>query len=153
MEKNIIVLTIEKTVGTDKIEFISGEIVNAGNNNCKLSGPFGSVYGIAIKLENEDAINDVWKKTTKFRKKNAVQTNWKSLGDNYYPLYWGKDKALGSRLFAHTKSQKSTGTIQLNKIKLQDYNIIYGAIQCINMETHEAKIHERYPDILKTSKK
>ena len=51
MEKNAVISIIEKIVGTDKIEYISGEILNCGTKHCKLSEIRGAVYGIAIKLE------------------------------------------------------------------------------------------------------
>ncbi len=71
---------------------------------------------------------------------------------NYYPLYWGKDINMGIRLYSHTKSMKSTGTLQLNKVNdaFKGYQIIYGAMPCLNYESHEDKLHDRYVDLMKT---
>ncbi len=53
MEKNEVIEILEKIVGTDKIEFISGNVLNVATSSCELSGERGSVYGIAIELNNQ----------------------------------------------------------------------------------------------------
>ena len=52
MEKNIVIQTLENIIGTDKIDFISGEIIEPGTDNCKLSDYRGCVYGFAIWLDD-----------------------------------------------------------------------------------------------------
>ena len=152
MEKNAVISIIEKIVGTDKIEYISGEIQNCGTKHCKLSEIRGAVYGIAIKLERSQK-SSFFCDIEEDLRNNTKEQEWISIGDDYYPLYWGKDKNMGLRLHAHTKTMKSTGTLQLNSNTmsfLKDKEIIYGAIPCMNYEKNEEKLHKRYPDILKT---
>lgn len=151
MEKNAVVSLIEKVVGTDKIEYISGEIINCGTKDCLLAGIRGAVYGIAIKLKR-DEVEIFFNKVNE--KNDLTCDNWKSIGDDFYPLYWGKDINMGIRLYSHTKTMKSTGTLQLNVVNksFQGREIIYGAMPCINYEENEDKLHKRYPDILKTKK-
>lgn len=151
MIKNAVIKVLDEFVGTDKIEFISGKIENVGcnNNECKLSESRGSVYGIAVRINSEKEKEEVFK-----IKKKVEILEWKSIGDNYYPLYWGRDKNMGLRLDSHTKSYENTWTIQLNKIVgLRGKEIIYGAMLCSNYEKIEDELHKYYPDILKTEKR
>lgn len=150
MIKNKVIEILEKEVGTDVLSFISGSIYKPGTNDCNLSEGRGSVYGIAVKLSNNDELNCVF---VKCDKKNMKISDWKSIGDDYYPLYWGKDVNMGARLYSHTKASKSTGTIQLNdRTELEGKDIIYGAIPCSNYEEIEKRLHKKYPDIYKTKK-
>ena len=152
MKKNQIIQKLEEIIGTDKIGFISGDIENPGTENCKLQTCRGSVYGIAIRLEG-DEITSFYDSIPIKHKNNTKINHWISIGDKYYPLYWGKDINLGSRPYAHTKSMKSTGTLQLNDInELKGKKLIFGAMPCINYELHEKEIREQFPDILKTTK-
>lgn len=146
---NVVIKVLNEFVGTDKIEFISGKIENVGCDNCQLSESRGSVYGIAVKINSENEKQEIFKLNQKI---GLEILKWKSIGCNYYPLYWGKDKSMGSRLDAHTKSPTGNGTIQLNKkTALKNKDIIYGAILCSNSENIERELHEAYPDILKTT--
>lgn len=146
-EKNAVIKVLDEFIGTDKIEFISGKIENVGCNKFQLSEGRGSVYGIVVKINSEEEKKDVFK----INEKEVEILEWKSIGDKYYPLYWGKDKNMGSRLDVHTKSSDSTWTIQLNKIgELKDKEIIYGAMLCSDSKNVEDELHESYPDILKT---
>lgn len=54
MKKNEVIQVSKIEIGTDKIEYISGKINDAGNNKCRLSSNTGSVYGIAIKFEDDE---------------------------------------------------------------------------------------------------
>lgn len=149
MEKNKIIEILEKKVGTNTLAFISGTIENPGTKDCKLSDERGSVYGVAVKLTSENEKKEVFKHC----KKEISIEEWKSIGDYYYPLYWGRDINMGARLFSHTKSSKSTGTIQLNKHEeLKNKDVIYGAMPCSNYKEIESKLHKEYPDIYKTQK-
>lgn len=150
MIKNRIIEILEKEVGTDALPFISGTIDNPGTDECKLSEGRGSVYGIAIKITSKE------EKIALFNCKDAEIKgidDWKSLGDDYYPLYWGKDINMGARLHSHTKASKSTGTCQLNSRKeLENKDIIYGAMPCSNYKKIEDRLHKKYPCIYKTRK-
>lgn len=152
MEKNPVVEILEKIVGTDKIDFISGDILDVGTGECKLSDERGSVYGIAIQIKDENDKEKVFDAVSESRRKLENADQWKAITDDFYPLYWGEDINMGSRLFSHTKTMKSTGTLQLNKISsvLGEHRMIYGAVPCLNRLTNEDKLHERYADLLKT---
>lgn len=150
MNKNKVVEVLEKYIGTENRNFLNGKITKVGTNDCKLSEDGGSVYGIAVRLENNE-IEEFFKK---HNEKKIRYENWKSIGDNFYPLYWGKDKNIGSRLVAHTKSYDGTGSLQLNKaVDFKDRECIYGAVLCLKSAEIEKKLHSDYPDILKTKKK
>lgn len=61
---------------------------------------------------------------------------------------------MGIRLYSHTKSMKSTGTLQLNisNEAIKNHEIIYGAMPCVNYKNQEDKLHARYVDLMKTRK-
>lgn len=151
MNKNAIITAIERVIKSDKLEYISGSIKNCGTSDCKLSEERGSVYGIAVELSDDE-------KKTFFdalvnKKKGIKAERWVSIGDNYYPLYWGIDINMGARLSAHIKDYIGTGALQLNIRSLGSFKIIYGAIPCLNRAKHEKTLRNTYPDILKTIKK
>ena len=156
MRKNAVVEALEEIVGTDAIEYISGEVLDVGTESCHLSEKRGSVYGIAIKVEKQSDRTEIMKKLKdSMGKRIGGVGDWKPIRGNYYPLYCGKDINMGIRLHSHTKSMKSTGTLQLNSVDknaLENYRIIYGALPCINFEAHEEELHAEYPDLLKTKK-
>lgn len=141
---------------------LSGQVVDclAGTinyNQERLSlGSRGGVYGIAIKLEENEKKNFFNNYNEKINGKNQVLLDkWVSLGDDYYPLYWGKDSNLGFRLFSHIHTRESTGTLQLDsRDYLQQYikenKIIYGAVLCNDISGCEEKLRNAYPDIFKT---
>lgn len=150
MIKNKVIEILEREVGTDALTFISGTVDNPGTDKCSLSEGRGSVYGFAVKLTDGEK-----EKLFECRDdKDLCIGEWKSIGNNYYPLYWGKDINMGARLHSHTKSSKSTGTIQLNaREELENKEIIYGAMSCSGCKEIEDKLHKKYPDIYKTRKR
>lgn len=149
MKDNQVVLILKECAGIHGVDSISGNITDVGTDECKLSDERGSVYGIAVKITDPEDVKKILKYTDNPRKIK----DWRTIGEDYYPLYWGIDVNLGSRLDAHTKSSDSTGTIQLNKKDyLKDMEIIYGGILCNNRGAVEKKLREEYPDVLKTSK-
>lgn len=156
MEKNRIIQQIEIVAGTNRIEFISGTVNACGTKECILSDERGSVYGIAVELNEEEKLI-LFKEINKSQHKGKffpkLVIEWKTIGDNYYPLYWGKDINMGVRLHAHTKEMKSTGTLQLNNLNLlKGKNVIYGAIPCLEYDSIEKNLHNKFPDVLKTLK-
>jgi hypothetical protein len=94
---------------------MSGILQNPGTQECKLAEPRGGVYGVAICLKTQEEKEDFFNKLkTSERKCTDVSLDeWKSIGENYYPLYWGKDSNLGFRLFEHTKGKSSSVSIRL----------------------------------------
>ena len=151
MKKNSIITVLKETINADRFEYISGEILNCGTSECKLSEERGSVYGIAIELP-EDKKQSFFDNLAN-KKKGVKVEDWKSIGDNYYPLYWGIDINMGARLSAHVKDYIGTGALQLNNSSIGNLKIIYGAVPCLNRAKHEKTLRDKYPDILKTIKK
>ena len=146
---NIVVKTIKKVVKEDVRDYLEGEVSKCGTQGCVLSNERGGVYGFAIKLTEEEK-KDVF---NEFNGKKYAKTveEWKTIGDDFYPLYWGKDINLGFRLREHTISNKSVRSIQLNeKVFLRGKEVLYGAVICAKREDNEKKMREQYPDILKT---
>ncbi len=158
MEENQVIKVLSDIAKDNKVTYISGTIEDCGTNNCKLSSERGGVYGIAVKLNTDEEKkelynalnNDATHKTKKFPK--SID-DWKTIGDDCYPLYWGKDQKLGSRLYDHTKKHSGKYTLQLDSLGiLKGKTVIYGAILCLNKKTVERKLHVEYPDVLKTVK-
>lgn len=147
-EKNCVVKILESCMAAEKTDFLSGRIINVGTDECKLSGERGSVYGIAVKINSKKDKKMIW---DTYNGKNERLQEWKSIEDNFYPLYWGKDTNMGSRLHAHTKKYSSTGSLQLCDKKyevLSKFEIIYGAILCSQSNEIEKQLHKKYPDML-----
>ena len=145
MRINKVVEILSKEVGTDYLSFISGEILNPGMNDCRLSEKHGSVYGIAVRLDTIDEKQDIFSKRDK---KDMKIDEWISIGDNYYPLYWGESSYLGARLQDHTKEHCGKWTIQLNeRIELKNKQLIYATVLCSNAVDIEERLRKNYPDI------
>lgn len=145
MNKNQVVKALIRVAGDKYKNYLSGSLI-FDNEKCQLEER-GGVYGFAIKL-TRDQVKDFLNS----HKENKV-TTWKTIGNGFYPLYWGKDINLGFRLYSHTKSRKTTWTLQLNERNyLICQDIIYGAILCSKPEEVEKQLRETYPDILKTKK-
>ena len=146
-DKNIVVETILKVVKNDAHNYLYGEIENCGKDTCKIYER-GGVYGIAVKLSKEEK-RQFFEIANQYNDKTVDE--WLSLGDDFYPLYWGKDINLGFRLYEHTKNTATANTVQLNK---RDYlvgkTVIYGAVFCKNRKINENKLRKLFPDILHT---
>ncbi|MBR1676007.1 MAG: hypothetical protein IJ706_01700 [Clostridia bacterium] len=155
MEKNVVIKCLEEIVGTDALPYLSGEIEGCGTEHCRLTEDRGSVYGVAVKINDENEKSDIFNAIKKDVDVLSLKTvdEWQSIGNNFYPLYWGKDINMGIRLHSHTKMMKSTGTLQLNKLVfLINKEVIYGAYPCLKYDEKEKKLRNRYPDLLKTKK-
>lgn len=147
MNKNEVVMVLEDIAGEKKVDFIVDIVNNPGLEDCSISDKRGGVYGFAIKLEDNEVDNFFENRDNT----NIKRVDWKTIGNRYYPLYWGKDINLGSRLHAHTKSQKDTYSIQLNNREfLKGKEIIFGAILCANKGEIEKRLKRRFPDVLMT---
>lgn len=120
-----------------------------------MDGEIGSAYGIAIqikKAEREKIYNAI--KEDKHSKVDQIPLDkWKPIRDDWYPLYWGKDKYAGSRINAHARTRKSTGTLQINKREYLDgAKLIYGVVLCDKYSKIEKQLQRQYPCLLKTYK-
>jgi hypothetical protein len=136
---------------TVSVDYMEGNIIDISKDSCKLSSRSGAVYGFAVKIMDEEEKQEIF---DELNCKDMVIDDWVSIGDDLYPLYWGKEQNLGSRVFTHTRSPRSTGSIQLNKDKygvLVGKEVLYGSVLCdINYSVFENSIRSKYPDILKT---
>lgn len=101
MFRNKVIEILEIYVGQERITFISGEILKIGTKDCHLSEDRGSVYGIAVAIEDEREKALIFQH---LNERSIQLEQWNPIGDNFYPLYWGKDCNMGSRLKVHTKS-------------------------------------------------
>ena len=154
MNRNFVIEILNKVIDEDIVSFFSGEIINIGKEECSLSNPRGSVYGILVEIKDQISKQTIFNNIESSRRKIDKLNEWKKIDDSdYYPLYWGKDINMGVRLHAHTKTMKSTGTLQLNTIKvLENHKVIYGVVPCLNYEQNEKKLISKYPSLLKTIK-
>lgn len=148
-DKNLVVKTLEKEL--TKIDLMQGKFLKPGTEEISLSSRAGSVYGIFVELDSKKL--EVFKKEL-LKNGNIYEDRldkWKPVEGNFYPLYWGSDQCLGSRLYAHSKSPTGTGTLHLNeRTELIDLNVIYGAILCDDYMEGEKKIRSKHLDIYKT---
>ncbi|HLO64938.1 MAG TPA: hypothetical protein VK165_18405 [Azonexus sp.] len=134
-----------------------GTFVNEPDNSKKTITP-GGVYGFFVKL-SADEVDLLFAEA---RSKNTLainlRANFKPLVENIYPLYWGKDKSLGSRINAHIKNpdgraQGKTGT---GLVRLCAYSTLHGkeigvvAVTVSDYSAFERHIRSIYPDLLKT---
>lgn len=153
---NQVVKTMKAILSDKIVDCLSGTI-NYSQDKLSL-GSRGGVYGIAIKLEKDEIEKFFKEYNEKKTGKNKVTSDkWMSIGEGYYPLYWGKDSNLGFRLFSHIHTRESTGTLQLDsRDYLQKYfkgnKIIYGAVLCSQISSCEKELRNKYPDIFKTHK-
>lgn len=136
-----------------QLTFMEGEVNNPGTKNASLSIRVGSVYGIFIQLKNDEYETF----TNQIKDKDYINKDnlphWKPIKDDYYPLYWGASQELGYRLFEHTKSRKSTYTLQMDaREELRGRKLIYGTILCDKYVHAENELHKKYPDIYNNKK-
>lgn len=133
-----------------------GKINIIGNEKCILQEQIkmGGVYGISIKIDNSSNKQEILSKINKLSNSTSITINqWKEIDNGYYPLYWGIDSYLGSRIHAHIKQSNTTRAIHLSNSRysfLEEYEVVYGAVLCENKEKIEKKLKEEYPDVLKT---
>ena len=158
---NVVISTIKSTIKTIPLasvqDFFCGKVINVGTKDCGLDLDIekGGVYGFAIKIDCKDKYT-VFSSIKEYKNFKKIEvTNWKPIEDDYYPLYWGTDMNLGTRITAHIKNFAGTGAIHLcdsryNSIK--KYEIIYGAVLCSERKSVENALLKKYPCILKTFK-
>ena len=148
---------ILKTIAHDDIlnpGDMCGSVENPGTSKTSISDDddLGSIYGFAVQLEKTEVEAFFNKSNEQKHAKEAKE--WKSIGNNYYPLYWGKDKYGSKRVEEHLKFQEQTGSIHIETRKeLTGKKVIYGLILVKNRKNNEKKVREEYPDIYKTKPK
>lgn len=150
--ENVVVDTINLIGGADIHFCLACNVTGCGTDKCSLSKDKGGLYGFAIKLP-DDKERERFFNEHNANKKMKHYDDWKTIGDDYYPLYWGKDADLGFRLREHIKFQQSAPSIGLDlRPYLKGKKIICGALFCYNRKRNEDKLHSAYPDIFKVFK-
>ena len=134
-----------------------GEFTNDEYNGRKAITP-GAVYGYFVRLEPDEL--KALRKEAEEKKSSAIDRakEFESLYDNVYPLYWGKDESLGSRINAHLRNpggknegKKGTGLIRLCAYKaLKGKDIAVFSICVSNYAAFEVHLRAHFPDLLKT---
>jgi hypothetical protein len=134
-----------------------GKFINERDNSKKVIVP-GGVYGFFAKL-NKSQVDALYEEA-KVKKTNALKekSDFKPIIDDIYPIYWGKDKSLGSRINAHINNpdgkeqgKKGTGLIRLCAYKsLEKIEIGVFTIVVNNYSAFESHVRSQYPDLLKT---
>ncbi len=127
-------------------------------SNAKKNITPGSVYGFFVELLPNEV--GILIQEAKAKKSFALsfQDDFKPIVDNIYPLYWGKDKSLGSRINGHItnpdgkeQGKVGTGLVRLCAYQaLQNKKIGVCAIVVDDYSEFESHIRSIYPNALKT---
>lgn len=145
-----------KVAGKNNIQVRTADatFINLPDNTNSLHLP-GATYGFCVRLspEERDAI---------FLEAKSYQTNrissseeWLPIKENIYPLYWGKDKSLGERIYRHLKNNsEGTGLVRLCAYS----SLINKEIACVSLTVTkytnlESELRNSHADLLKTSSK
>lgn len=132
----------------------------------------GAVYGIFIQLLEDQEINQFIDELKIYissklphikndktgegnlnrhlEKLNQIDINQLyHLPDRWYILYWGKEAGLGTRIGAHCKTHKGTGSLSLNYMGiLKKYKLEYGSISVTDYSKFEETLHKKFKSIL-----
>ncbi len=151
--KNEIIKALESIANSDIIssEDTCGFVKEPGTDSVTISEDIGTIYGFAVRLDKSE-VEDFF---NKYNQQNYITeyTEWKSIGNNFYPLYWGEAKEGVARVDSHLKAHTGKGSIQLNiRTELKNKEVIYGLIQVKNRLVNEDNIRKEYPDIYKNYK-
>lgn len=111
----------------------------------------GSVYGFFVELTPEEVkalFEEAQNRSATFI---SSLENFKPIKDNYYPIYWGKDKSIGKRPYEHIKNPKGTGAIRLSTYKSLHGKTIHSlAIVVDDNDKLENYLQRKYPHLLLT---
>jgi hypothetical protein len=151
-------------MGTKSImlEIIKRELKFSGCNEVNAVGEFslsehkpilfpGGVYGFFVELTKKEAVG--FYQEAYDRQATFVESldKFKPIKDNFYPIYWGKDKSIGKRPYEHLKDPKGTGSIRLSTYKsLKDKRIISITIIVDNNDKFETHLQNKFPHLLLT---
>jgi hypothetical protein len=132
---------------------VVGSFVNESNNKGKSLTP-GSVYGFFASLDQNE-VQALFKEANdkgSCRLKNVNE--FKPIIGDIYPLYWGKDKSLGSRINAHINNPEGgTGIVRFCAYKcLHGKKISCIAVVVNDNSSFEKHLQKKFPDILLTKR-
>ena len=154
---NVVTNILDKVAGARKLTEIDGDII-VQSGECEIKGTMGGVYGMAVEIENaaeKKAIFEAAENKDSVAKGMSVD-EWKPIDSDgkWYPIYWGADLYLGSRLRSHTGKLTGTNSIYLiDKPFLNGKKIVYGGILCEDYLEVEKDLHRDYKDLFKTTNK
>ena len=112
---------------------LAGEVTR-GNGRLLPSFPFG-VYGFSAELiKPEELLEEA--KGKGLSKLENVDKFMPICGTQQYPLYWGKDQYIGSRLHAHLVSHSGKAAIQLHTYESLRGKKIYCAVVYCERRRH-----------------
>ena len=144
------------------LEIVKSEFASAGVREVAAVGKFllsdckpklfpGSVYGFFVNLSRKEAKEFF----DEARQRQALYTDdfsdFQPIKDDYYPIYWGKDKALGKRPHEHLKDPKGTGSIRLSTYRSLRGKEIHSIVVIVDdNEKLENHLQKMYPHLLLT---
>ena len=154
---NVVTNILDKVAGARKLTEIEGDII-VQSGACEIKGTMGGVYGMAVEIANAAEKKEIFEAAEKINSvaKCMSVDEWKPIDSNgkWYPIYWGADLYLGSRLRSHTGKLTRTNSIYLiNKPFLIGKKIVYGGILCEDYLKVEKDLHRDYRDLFKTTNK
>lgn len=150
MIQTVLRKVMESAAIRKKIDLVvaEGVFINTSNNSKALNLP-GAVYGFCVQL-SDDERNALFaeaklKKTSRF----DTVSDWRPLQDDIYPLYWGKDKMLGARIYQHLMNTKATGLARLCAYtNLHGKNIACVALTVTHYSDLERELQSTHPHLL-----
>lgn len=144
------------------LSIVKDELQNAGVSEVPAVGEFilgsanpelfpGGVYGFFVELQPDEATafyNEASERNAAFIKSREA---FKPIKDNFYPIYWGKDKSIGKRPYEHIKNPKGTGAIRLSTYRTLIGKKIYNFTVVVNdSERLERYLQNKFPHLLLT---
>ena len=128
-----------------------GVFLNTQNNKKALNLP-GAVYGFSVRLNTSEK-NAVFAEAKERQATRFVSIqSWLPIGEDVYPLYWGKDKMLGARIHQHLNNNKSTGLARLcTYTTLHNMHIACVALTVTNYSNLETALQRAHPHLLLTT--
>ena len=146
------------------LSIVKDELQNAGVLEVPAVGEFilgsaspelfpGGVYGFFVELQPDEATafyNEAFNRGTA---SISSREAFKPIKDNFYPIYWGKDKSIGKRAYDHIKNPDGNGVI-----RLATYNSLNGKVIHIftmivdDYKKLEIHLQNKYPHLLLTTK-
>ena len=112
----------------------------------------GAVYGFAVRLSEEERVALFSEANGRGLSQLAEISSFKPIEDDLYPIYWGKDKQLGSRLHQHLNNPTGTGAIRLSTYRALSGKVLACATLVVpDFEVAESIIQNAFPHLLKTT--
>jgi len=138
--------------GQEEGDFLSNSTFKIGETLPKKTS--GVVYGFVVRLNAQEKL-DLFNEAKKLGgNKFDADSKTKSIINDYYPLYWGKNSDIFGRINAHVTGHKGGNS----NLGLKDYStiedkeILYARIYLNNNEKIEKYLISTYPPLLKTRK-